>query len=142
MLKKITQMFLVILLILSFTASCFAATGSDDGISPNYIGTDYATTTFKINTSGIATMRGGLSPKNSTVIDKVTMQFVIKNSSGTSVYNKTYTATWDSLYAQYIAEKTYQLSSKGTYTLQVTYRCYKNGALIETIRSATISKTY
>lgn len=142
MLKRILQMFIIVVLVFSFTSSCFAAVPLDDSVSPCYIGTDFANTSFKISSGGTATMRGALAPKNSTVIDKVTVQFVVKNSSGTSIYNKTYTATWNDVYAQYIVQKTYPMPSKGTYIMQATYRCYKNNSLIETIQSDKITKTY
>lgn len=140
--KKINQVFVVVLLVMLFSSNCLATTVSGDQIVPNYIGTQNHMTTFSIKNDGTATMRGALTPKNKTVIDSVKISFVIKDISGNVVYNKTYAAGWSSLYGQYIAQKSYDLSKRGTYTLKAKYMCYKNGVLVEKIYSAGIVKSY
>lgn len=144
--KRINRVFLIALLIMAFASSCFAATDSSDllgePISPKYVGTHTIMTMFNIKNEGTATMRGALTPKNKTVIDNVKISFAIKDTAGNTIYNKTYTATWSDLYGQYIVEKSYDLKSKGTYTLKATYACYKNGVLVERINSTGIIKTY
>lgn len=137
---------MIALLIALFTTNCFATTISSnsmiDQITPNYVGTLNHITTFNIKNDGTAKMRGALTPKNETVIDNVKITFVIEDISGNVKYNKTYTAIWSDLFGQYIAEKSYTLSSKGIYTFHATYACYKNGTLVERIRSTGIAKAY
>lgn len=113
-----------------------------DQITPNYVGTLNHITTFDIKNDGTAKMRGALTPKNKTVIDNVKVSFVIKDIIGNTVYNKTHTAVWSSLYGQYIADKSHDLSKRGTYTLKAKYMCYKNGTLLKSIYSKGITKTY
>ena len=90
--KKIITILFILLILFSLTSNCFAATFSDEGteIEPYYVGTRSHTEIFNISSSGVATMNVALAPFSTTTIDEVKATLVIKNSSGTNVYNKTY----------------------------------------------------
>lgn len=142
--RKMMTIIFVLLMVFLLTSNCYAATssGGETEINPCYVGTKSHTEIFNISSSGVATMNVALAPFNTTTIDEVKATLVIKNSSGTNVYNKTYNLPWNSLYASFKVIKEYQLPEKGTYSFRVTYKCYKNGSLIETIKSSSIFKTY
>lgn len=144
--KKTMRIFAIVLLAMTFTLNCFATTVSSnqisDQMSTDYVVTQNHMTTFSIKSDGTARMQGALTPQNKSLIDNVKVSFVIKDINGNVVYNKTHTAVWSSLYGQYIADKSHDLSKRGTYTFRAKYMCYKNGVLIESIYSAEIIKTY
>ncbi len=142
--KKTITIMLLLLMLFSLTGNCFAATYSGGGTEeePYYVGTKSHTEIFNISSSGVATMNVALVPLSATTIDEVEATLVIKNSSGTNAYNKTYNLPWNNLYESFKIIKEHQLSKKGTYSFRVTYRCYKNGLLVETIKSTSIFKNY
>ena len=142
--KRIITIIFILLMLFSFTGNCFAATSAGGGteIAPCYVATRSHTESFNISSSGVATMNVALAPFNTSTIDEVKATLVIKNSSGTNVYNKTHNLPWNSLYASFKTIKEHQLTKKGVYSFQVTYKCYKNGSLVETIKSTSILKSY
>ncbi len=143
--KKIIMLVLVLAMFLLSSMACFAAvpTERDDSeIEPMYVATQSQSATFTISSKGLATMDVSLAPLSSTTIDKVNVTLSIKNSSGKSVFNKSYDMTWSSISMRFKLSKEYQLSQNGTYEFQATYKCYKNNSLIETIKSSSILKSY
>ncbi len=143
--KRITTIILVLTMVLLSATASFAAepTERDDSVAtPMYVGTSSHSALFTISSTGLSKMSVSLSPFTTTTFDKVTVNLSIKNSSGTSVYNKTFSMPWSSIYARFKLEKEYQLSKKGTYEFQATYKCYKNNTLIETIKSGKQLKSY
>lgn len=136
---------LVLAMFLLSSMACFAAvpTERDDSeIEPMYVATHSQSATFKISSKGLATMNVSLIPFTKTSLDRVNVTLNIKNSSGASVYNKSYDTSWSSISASFKLTKEYRLSKSGTYEFQATYKCYKNGSLIETIKSNSILKSY
>lgn len=135
---------LVIMLCMILTGSyCMAASdGELGGISPYYVGTQTTNEIFNISSSGVASMTTSLTPKKSVGVDEVKVTLKIKNASGVVKYNKTYTATWSDLYGAFRLSKTYQLPGSGSYQFQATYKCYKDGSLLETINSGSILDSY
>ncbi len=140
--KRILQMGIVLLVIVIFSANAFAAVKPTETAELNYICVKEYGTKFTIDSDGTATMRGILLPKTSTAVDEVKVTFTIDKLSGTNVYNKTWNASWNSVFEEYKAEKNYKLPSKGTYILSTKFKCYKNGKLVETISGGNISKSY
>ena len=142
--KKIIFVTLILSIIFLSTANCFAAIFSENytDSSPYYVGTRSHEEVFIISNSGQATMDVMLKPLNSSAIDKVMITLTIKNSSGTTVYNKSYDSAWSNVDGAYCVIKNYQLESAGRYTFQATYKCYKKNTLIETIKSEVISKSF
>ncbi len=140
--KKALQCSIVLLVILIFSVNSFAAVKPTEQADPNYVCAKECTTIFSIGSDGMATMIGTVKPKTSTVIDEVKVTFTIDKTSGSNVYNRTWTASWRNLLGEYKAEKDYQLPSKGTYILSTKFRCYKNGKLVETILGDDITRTY
>lgn len=143
--KKFVMAITILVMVLGSTLGCFAAvpTDYDDSqVNPMYVATQSHAEIFKISSKGLAKMDVALTPFSKTTLDKVNVTFVIKNSAGTSVYNKTYDVPWSSLYAKFTIMKEYQLSKSDIYEFQATYRCYKNNSLVETIKSSKLLKSY
>lgn len=142
--KKVLIIAVLLMVLLLSTTVCYATSLWDENleISPYYVGTQSHVQIFTISSSGLATMNVSLTPFNSTTIDAVKVTLVIKNSSGVKVYNKTHDMEWSSLYGSFKTVKDYQLSTKGVYEFQATYKCYKDGSLLETINSSSIVKSY
>lgn len=135
--KYIKTIIIITICLIMATSVCFAETRNIDKstITPYYIVTQNTVESFSINTSGVASMTARLSPRVESDVDQVKITLTIKSSDGTNVYNKTFGAAWSDLYDAYRVNKTYQLQNKGNYTFNVTYKCYKNTTLIETIRT-------
>lgn len=139
--KKLIIVWMCLTLLVSSNCIC-ANAQTDENIQPYFIVTQNTSETFSINSSGVASMTAALSPKDASKVDTVKVTFKIKNSNGVSVYNKTYTASWSSLFGEYNLYKTYQLSGRDAYMFNVVYKCYKNNTLIETITTDYIVDSY
>ncbi|MCI9639189.1 MAG: hypothetical protein HFE72_03515 [Emergencia sp.] len=143
--KKVVMVMLIFVIFLLSSMACFAADPTereDSTVEPMYVATQSHSETFTISSNGLAKMDVALAPFSSTILDRVNVTLSIKNSSGTSIYNKSYDMTWSSIYARFKLTKECQLSKSGTYEFQATYKCYKNNSLIETIKSSKILKSY
>jgi len=140
--KRILQCSIVFLVIIILSTSAFAAEKPTEPVDLNYVYAKECFTIFSIDSDGMATMEGTIKPKTSTVIDEVKVTFTIDKLSGSNVYNKTWNASWSVLFGGYKEEQEYQLPRKGAYILHTTFKCYKNGKLIETISGNDVTKTY
>lgn len=140
--RRIISLFLVLILVLSTATLCYGQTSPVNPIEPAYVGTGMHSESFTIN-GGVSTSTAYLMPKRSDSFDKVTINIKITKATTDIVYyNKTFTTYYDSVRDWFRVSKDYTLPSKGTYRMDSTYKCYKDGKLIETIKGATIVKGY
>ena len=142
--KKTMIVICILVLVLSSFSVGFAAEmdkAENEEETARFVGTHAHVDTLTISSSGYATMLAELIPKTSTSIDKVVVTIKLKSPNGTNVYNKSHNATWSQTYFEYQVDAYKQLTTKGEYTMYVTYKCYKDGSLIETI-SGSASDTY
>lgn len=139
--KKVVAVTVVLIIFLLSATVCFAGAPSD-GNSPYYVGTQSHVEIFKISSGGEATMNTSLEPFSLDTVDSVNVTLVIKNSYGTKVYNKSYDMPWSTAYGSFKLIKEHQLTQKGIYEFQATYKCYKGSTLVETIKSNSILKSY
>ncbi len=140
--KKMMRIFMAGLLVFLVTSNCFAATHVEDTESPQYEVTSGCITTMDISSGGMVTMEGTLTPKKGMSIDKVEVTLILRDGNGGVKYNQKHTAVWSSVFGCYETSKEYQLSKKGSYTLQARYDVYKNRSLVETIYGKQVTKTY
>lgn len=150
--KKIMALFVVMLIVTLSIIPSFAGeyqqpgqikTADDSGsVRPLFTYVFTCLFSFTISSSGNATMEASLVPKDNNAIDKVEVTFVITDSSDNVIYNKTHTAAWSSLRAEYRLSKDYQLQQKGAYFLNVTMKCYKNEKLLETVNCGSKLASY
>lgn len=102
-----------------------------------YVGTYMHMETLQISSSGKATMKARLEPKTEDSIDEVVVTIKLKNPNGIVLHNETYDATWSSVAFQYQVTDSESVATRGKYTMSVTYKCYKDGSLLETISGST-----
>lgn len=140
--RRFISLLLVIVMVLGTASLCYGQTAPVNPIEPAYVGTGMHTESFKI-VDGVSTSTAYLVPKTETSFDKVTINIKIaKATTGTVYYNKTFTTYYNDVRGWFYVSKDYQLPSKGTYSMDATYKCYKNGSLIETVKGATVVKGY
>lgn len=136
--KKIISLVLAVALVLGSYAMVFASE-----IVPFYIGTARHTELLSISKSGSADFGAELIPKQETSFDRVTITLeLVYEDNGSTVYKVVANTTYDTVkssFEKYVDD--YQLDDKGDYRLFVTYKCYKNGSLIETI-TMNVTDTY
>ena len=137
--KKAMIVICVLVLVLSSFSVGFAAEVDKvtEEETMRYVGTHAHIDTLTISSSGYATMLAELIPKTSSSIDEVVVTIKLKSPSGSYVYNKTLDATWSQTYFEYQVDAYKQLTTRGKYTMSVTYKCYKDGSLLETISGST-----
>ncbi len=139
--KRVFVLLICLAIMTSF--SCINASAHITDIAqPYYVVTFNTSETFSINSSGVASMTAALVPKNTSKVDSVKVTFTIKNSDGTNIYSKTFTAPWNSLFSEYSIAKSYQLPGRDIYRCNTTYKCYKNNTLVETITTDYIVDSY
>ena len=133
----------ILTLILSSFSMSFAATADEatEVEQLRFVGTLSHSEGLSISSSGKASMLATLIPKSETSIDEVEVTIKLKHTDGTTVLNKTYDAEWSDTYFQFRVYDSKNLTKTGLYTMSVTYKCYKNGSLIETLTGSN-SDTY
>lgn len=140
--RKFISLLLVVGVVLSTASMCYGQTSNVRPAEPAYVGTGMHTESFKI-LDGVSTSVAYLVPKTATSFDKVTINIRIeKATTGTVYYNKTFTTYYNDIRGWFRVSKDYKLPSKGTYSMDATYKCYKNGKLIETVLGETMIKGY
>lgn len=140
--KKITSLILALLLVLSSFALCYAQSKPDTGIDPQYVGTCFHFEKFFVASNGNASYYAQLGFDGVVIFDKVEVEVQIKDSSERVIFSRLSNAPWDPPSEGYAINDTCQLSSKGIYSMTVKYKCYKNGALIETITADEVKAEY
>lgn len=131
--KLIIFMMLIIVLIPS-TGISHAAAIKDDTIDLQYIGTSKHMESISSELGMNLSFFGKLVPKSEDSYDRVKVTFKIVNFvTNTTVHSESMEMTYDDIFHFYIAESDCTAPMTGTYYLEATYKCYKNGDLIETI---------
>jgi len=125
----------MVILVFSSFSLCFANVEDNvyEKISPRFIGTFMHLEKLSIDSKGYASTAAILEPKTETSIDEVKVTITLKKIDGTLIRKKTYDATWSQTYFQFQVSDGKQLVDKGSYYIDVTYKCYKDGKLLETI---------
>ena len=134
--KVLIALVLVVMVLASFTVS-FA-----HEITPFYIATSNNTAYLQIDDdeAGISV---SLTPKTSTSLDKVNIRIkLINNTTKETVLDGSWNTYYNSTLHRFSKEVTQILTTEGTYYAEITYKCYKNNVLIETIESTTSFVAY
>lgn len=136
--KKVISLLLAVALMLGSCAMVFASE-----IVPFYVGTARHAESLNISDSGSADFGADLVPKQETSFDRVTITLeLVYEDNGSTVYKVVANTKYNSSTASFRKSVTdYRLDDKGDYRLFVTYKCYKNGSLIETI-NMNVTDTY
>lgn len=141
--RRFISLLIAMALIMGTVSVCYGQTSPGNTVEPAYIGTAVHVEKFTVASGGLSTSVAYILPKSSTSYDKVTINIKIaKATTGTVYYDKTFTTYYDSVRGWFRVSKDYQLPSKGTYSMDATYKCYKGGTLIETITGVTRVDSY
>lgn len=132
--RVLTAMLMLLIIASSITAGYAAVVDDGESLKPKYVGAaDHSESIIKgmglkVNYSGT------IIPKNATVLDKVVMTFKVRNYVTDGIANQeTVTAYYDETKNQFKGQGSCSVPTIGTYYLEVTYKCYKNGSLVDTI---------
>lgn len=140
--KKLTILSMVLCLLMMPVATWGETStyATEDEIMPCYTYVNMINTLFGI-TDGVAMPSVVVYENVAKPFDYSKLTVYLKNSSGTTV--KTWTATkyLNSLgYFTWTTE--YDLTTKGTYYIKAVNKLYKNGSLVETITTTSVTDTY
>lgn len=151
MLKKLVSMIVIAAFILTPAVSVHAADSSiplpsvqasNADISPLFVGVNRITASLSISSSGTARGMVNVFPKSSSSLDYILTTASLVNSNGSKV------KTWSNVKSTingngyFIFDQSYTIQSRGQYKLVYTVKCYKNGAVIDTVSSETTYQTY
>lgn len=136
--RKTICIICIMVMVFSSFALCFAdVIGSNvEQVSPRFVATFMHRETLTISSKGYATMTAQLQPKSATSMDEVKVTMTLKKTDGTLIRKKTYDAVWSETAFQFQVSDNKQLSDKGSYYVDMTYKCYKNGTLLETLNGS------
>lgn len=138
--RKVISMLMVLVLVFCSSAAAFA--DSSTGVTPRYAATQSIAVTFSIK-SGVATTGVTVVPISSSGMDKVSATVKLINAStGKTVKTWTQTLTYDSDFEDFYGEKSVSLSSKGSYYVTVSAKCYDGSSLLETLSITSKTQTY
>ena len=135
-----TKFVLVIVLILSLIMTSVSYAES---ILPYYVGVNRHMEIFEISNTGEATMQATMKPITSTVFDNVNIKMeVIRTKDLSCVYVNDWNVSYNIVADAFNKSTMYNVPAEGGYYMKVTYKCYKNNVLIETITTETNPDTY
>ncbi len=140
--KRITILCVVLCLVMTPLAawgnSGTYATG--ETATPWYTYANGVKTLFGI-TDGVAGCIVTVYEKTASPFDYSKLTVYLKKSSGTTV--KTWTATkYPSSSGYFNWTKEYALTARGSYYIKAVNKLYKNGSLVETITTTSVTDTY
>lgn len=131
--RKLVIAIMMLVLLLS-TAGIGYGQVIDDSISPCFVSVQFYSNSFDIDESGNATYSLVVHPLNREQLDQVKATVkIINKSTGAVSYNQTLNLPYVYLYDQFRISDSHTLTKSGIYEFQVTYKCYGDGVLLETI---------
>ena len=136
---------LICMVMFLFTSSgvCYGATASEPSVEPAYIGTFIHAEAFSEGIGANLIPKVYLTPKSADSFDKVVIRLqIVKATTGVEYYDKSFTTYYNATRKWFMKTVTFTAPSKGTYRLNTTYKCYKDGELIETIKGVARTATY
>ena len=141
--KKIAVLICIIAVYCATSLVCYGTTNIDDKGESRYVGTFVHSESFTKGSGATLIPKVYLTPKADDTFDKVIIKFqIVKLSTGTEHYNKSFTTYYNDTRSWFSATTNFTAPSRGTYQLNTTYKCYKNGKLIETIKGVARTATY
>ena len=109
-------------------------------VTPYYTHANMVKTIFSI-TDGTAVCSITVYEKAASPFDYSKLTVYLKKSSGTTV--KTWTATkYPNSMNYFNWNKEYALTARGSYYIKAVNKLYKNGSLVETITTTSVTDTY
>ncbi|MBQ6900298.1 MAG: hypothetical protein IJN72_05605 [Firmicutes bacterium] len=131
--RKLMVLSLMIIMVLS-SASFGYGQVINDSIAPCFVSVLYYSNSFDIDENGNATFSLMVYPLNRDLPDQVKATVkIINKSTGAVSYNQTLNLPYVYLYDQFRISDSHTLTQSGIYEFQVTYKCYGDGVLLETI---------
>ena len=140
--RKVFCLCFIVITVLMCPLVCFAYTQADSNISLQYVGTRKHVESFALKDGGRAHIRVYLKPNTKETFDEVKMDIKVTDEKNNSVHGESLICQYEPLEHSFLVEKDIKLESKGTYKMKVTYKCYQNKKLIETINSPIKNLTY
>jgi len=140
--RKLTILYVVFCLVMiPLTAWANSSQySSEEGVTPRYTHVTGINTIFGI-VDGVAGCSVTVYESSARPFDYSKLTVYLKKSSGTTV--KTWTATkYPSSSGYFNWNKTYDLTAKGSYYIKAVNKLYKNGSLVETITTTSVTDTY
>jgi len=140
--KKIISICMVLCLLMSPTIVWAESSTYSTGetVSPRYAYVNVVNTIFGI-VDGSACCSVTVYENSNKPFDYSKLTVYLKKSSGTTV--KTWTATkYPDVYGDFTWTGSYKLTARGSYYIKAVNKLYKNGSLVETITTTSVTDTY
>ncbi len=139
--RKLLAVFMAIVTILSgFSVQAYAEENDPNTIAPCYSGVSSVTSFMDIEDDCILVYSLEVIPFTSSSLDRVHIEAELKTLGGR--VEKTYDEDLTKYTRLYTFSKRRAVSEEGTYFLEYTLTCYKNGKVIDTISKTTKTATY
>lgn len=132
--KRILFVVVLMLVFISSTVSVYAAVAGGTEIDLQYIGTSSCVADIEKGLNRDVSFSGYLYPHEKGTFDTVVITLRVKNfASGSAVYDETFVTSYGILEGGFVSSDDCTVPTVGSYYLDVTFKCYKAGTLIETI---------
>lgn len=140
--KKVFFACMILMVFASCTFSYGETAFADTGES-RYIGTAVHSESFTRGSGAELIPNVYLMPNSKDTFDKVVIRLKITKTSTDAVcYNQSFTTYYNETRKWFSKTITFTAPSRGKYRLNTTYKCYKDGNLIETISGVAKTVTY
>ena len=132
--RIMAAMLMLLVIVSSITVGYAAEIEGGENLQPQHVGAANHSESITKGMGLKVNYSGTIVPKNATVLDKVVMTFKVRNYITDGIANQeTVTVYYDETKNQFKGQGSCSVPTIGTYYLEVTYKCYKNGSLIDTI---------
>lgn len=141
--RRCIALFCMVIFMFTSSGFCYGATVSEPSVEPAYVGTFVHAESFTEGSGASLIPKVYLTPKSEDSFDKVVIRLqIVKATTGAECYDKSFTTYYNATRKWFMKTVTFTAPSKGTYRLNTTYKCYKDGKLIETIKGVARTATY
>ena len=140
--KTIKRILMVTLILTMLSSVCYGSV-TDDSIQPFNLTVMRFTPSFTIDSDGSATGTLKVKPNGEGVLDEVVALFEVEHiESGEQVFRQSKGLTYSSSKGEFSGSVTFNVVDRGSYSMEITFYCYSEDRLIETLRTGLIERTY
>jgi len=141
-LKMIKRMLMMTLILAMLSSVCYGAV-PEDTVQPFNLTVMRFTPSFTIDSDGSATGTLKVKPNGEGVLDEVVALFDVEYvDSGERVFRQSKGLTYSSAKGEFSGSVTFDVEDRGAYCMEITFYCYSEDRLIETIRPDEMVRMY
>lgn len=140
--KMTKRMLMMTLILVVWVSTCYGAVPEAEN-EPFSLTVFRYMSTFEIDSNGSASGTLTVRPHPDSGLDEVVAIFEVEYmDDGERVFRQSKSLAYNQSEQRYFGEVTFDVEDSGTYSMGITFYCYSEDRLIETIRADEMVRTY